>query len=84
MAGTRRTCGSQGYRLGWCLDLGLEVSSNPRDDLIYVGAANAQGVASGSFTPAGGAQGQRLYIQAAQRGTCPAPSQSVVLSREIR
>ena len=71
-------------RLGWCLDLGLEVSSNPRDDLIFVGTADAQGVVSGSFTPKNGTGGQGLYLQAAQRGTCPAPSQSNVITRSVR
>jgi hypothetical protein len=71
-------------RLGWCLDLGLEISSNPRENLVFVGSANAQGVASGSFTPDGGFASQDLFLQAAQRGTCPAPSQSNVLKRLVQ
>ena len=71
-------------RLGWCLDLGVEISSNPREDLIFVGTANAQGVASGSFAPEGGIAGEDLFLQAAQRGTCPAPSQSNVLKRLVQ
>ena len=71
-------------RLGWCLRLGLEISTNPRDDLVFVGVANGSGVASGSFTPDGALGDEVLYLQAAQRGTCPAPSQSDVRVRRVQ
>lgn len=70
-------------RLGWCLDLGLEISANPRDDLIFVGIADSSGEVHFGYSPDGSLSGQSLYLQAAQRGTCPAPSQSNVHKRFV-
>ena len=70
-------------RSGWCLNLGLEISSNPRNDLIFFGMANSSGEVQFNYSPNGTLSGKSLYLQAAQRGTCPAPSQSNVHRRFV-
>lgn len=68
----------------WCVELGIPLTLGPNAHLLHFANANAAGTTSVSFVFPSATVGYTLYLQAAQGGTCPWPTQSAVIPAPIQ
>ncbi|MFW5652717.1 MAG: hypothetical protein ACOC0P_01625 [Planctomycetota bacterium] len=76
------TIGDPG-RLGWCVDLGLNLPADPRSQIAAQGQTNSLGEFVATIPIPLPAQGLTVYFQAAAQGTCPDFCSSDVVTRVI-
>lgn len=67
----------------WCLALDIQVA-NPTSLLLFLGTADAGGVATWTVNVPTGLAGVALYFQATQASPCPLAVQSAVMPRTVR
>lgn len=69
--------------LGWCLDLGLALPPDPRDNVICQGVTNA-GTFTCTVSIPSQARGVTVHFQAGKRGTCPDSCESSVVTATVK
>lgn len=69
---------------GWCFDLGLDLSADPRLGLLLVGVADAQGRAEVKIPVQAALRGIRAGFQISVNGACPDVLQSAVRFVTVR
>jgi len=70
---------------GWCADFGLQIPANkPLSRLVSQGVFDGSGQYTAAVRIPGSASGLELHFQAAERGTCPDPCMSNIVTETVQ